>query len=149
MASEFGMFTPTEAAYTKPGGYESAQRGEAEKRGSWLAQLDQFYEELEQQKEYQDSMIELKQQELMQRERQYEPSYGGAGGTGGGAGGGYGGIMIGPSGEAMSTTRGEVGGYGQPWTRPLSSTEMAEQWNRQKKMMDLTGEDADYKFPWE
>ena len=44
---DVGIFTPTEAAYTRPGTYETAVRAEATKRGTYLSQMDQFYAELE------------------------------------------------------------------------------------------------------
>lgn len=47
---EFGMFTPTEAAYTKPGAYGVATKAEATKRGAYLGSLEQYYSELEERK---------------------------------------------------------------------------------------------------
>lgn len=162
--SEFGMFLPSESAYTKPGGYESSQRGEAMKRGSWLAQLDQFYEELEfkekeleEMSEYRDAMIELQREQLAQQERFNAGAggYGGAGyggGYGGGAGGGYGSLMYGPSGKAMATTTTKVGGYGQPWTSPIPAGDLALWWNmdlaRNQGMGGGSGSET-YTFPWE
>lgn len=155
--SEFGMFLPTESAYTKPGAYGTSQRGEAMKRGTWLSQLDQFYEELEAQKEYQDNMIQLRREEIAQKERFYAGGgYGGGGGGGagsygggGGSGGGYGNFMIGPSGRAMPTTHQNVGKYGQPWTSPMTSEEMSRMWNRDLGRAKASGMNESYEFPWE
>lgn len=47
---EFGMFTPTEAAYTKPGAYGVATGAEATKRGAYLGSLERYYSELEERK---------------------------------------------------------------------------------------------------
>lgn len=46
-AGEYGIFTPSEAAYAGPGQFEKMVLGEAIKRGTYLSQMDQFYAQLE------------------------------------------------------------------------------------------------------
>jgi len=69
---EFGIFTPTEAAYTKPGGYKAALGAEAQKRAAYLSSMDQFYAELEEMKSEFEKTYELKERGLELEERRFE-----------------------------------------------------------------------------
>jgi len=44
---DIGLFLPKESTYKSPTGYEALLEAEAVKRGTWLAQMDQFYAQLE------------------------------------------------------------------------------------------------------
>lgn len=68
---EYGVFTPTEAAYVGPGDFERAVLGEAVKRGSYLSQMDQFYAQLEEmEKEFTERMA-LEEKKLGFEERKW------------------------------------------------------------------------------
>jgi hypothetical protein len=43
---DIGLFNPSETHYTTPGAYDELLRGEATKRASYLASMDQFYAQL-------------------------------------------------------------------------------------------------------
>lgn len=45
--SDYGMFLPSESHYTRPGAYDEMLQAEAQKRASYLSQMDMFYEELD------------------------------------------------------------------------------------------------------
>jgi len=54
---DIGMFLPSEAQYATPGGYETLLQSEATKRAQYLAQMDQFYLELEEsQRQFDETM---------------------------------------------------------------------------------------------
>ena len=83
---EFGMFTPTEAAYTKPGAYGVATKAEATKRGAYLGNLEQYYSELEErksefgkglawEKEKWGEEVGLRETEMEMMENWYEKQY--------------------------------------------------------------------------
>lgn len=57
---DIGMFTPAEEAYTKPGSYDAMLAGEALKRASYLASMDQFFENLAETKREFDKTLEFK-----------------------------------------------------------------------------------------
>lgn len=57
---DIGMFTPAEEAYTQPGSYDAMLQGEALKRASYLASMDQFFENLAETKREFDKTLEFK-----------------------------------------------------------------------------------------
>lgn len=66
---DYGIFTPTETAYIKPGTYETAVRAEATKRGTYLSQMDQFYAELETMEKQFGEKLAFEEKRLASEER--------------------------------------------------------------------------------
>jgi hypothetical protein len=63
---DIGIFNPAESAYSKPGAYDDALRADAVKRASYLAMMDQFYEQLDETKREFDQTLTFKQSALAQ-----------------------------------------------------------------------------------
>lgn len=72
MAGEYGTFTPTESAYTKPGAYKASVLAEATKRGSYLSAMDQFYAQLDQLEKQFEESLSFKRKQLASEETRQE-----------------------------------------------------------------------------
>lgn len=67
---EYGMFLPAESAYKTPGAFSEMLRAEASKRATYLSQMDQFYEGLEESKRQFDEMMEYREEQLALQKKQ-------------------------------------------------------------------------------
>jgi hypothetical protein len=57
--NDIGMFLPSESQYNTPGAYDALLKGEATKRASYLASMDQFYTQLEESKRQFDETMDF------------------------------------------------------------------------------------------
>lgn len=71
---DISALLPAETLYTGPGTYREAARAEATKRATYLSQMDQFYEELEEMKREFDKRYSLELKEF-EAEKEYREEY--------------------------------------------------------------------------
>lgn len=73
---DFEIFTPTESQYVQPGEFEAVQRGQALQKATYLSQMDQFYEGLDETRRQFERSMEFQEKTLTEGARQFDVGMG-------------------------------------------------------------------------